>query len=128
MSNRTEAHITTAPVIRPLTYAEQAGHPPFDWNAFLDRALAGDVKPSGAEHEFASGLAQSWVTCACGNQCIAIPRSALTGMPNDDELQILGSDFFDDIRRGHWRSAKSILAAIEARSAALIAALTEPKP
>lgn len=36
----------------------------------------------------------SWVTCACGNLCAAIPRGAI-GSPLDHTLQELGRAFYD---------------------------------
>lgn len=75
------------------TYAEIKGEPPFDWNAFL------------AQDEFdlenleqAATLAECWVTCACGNQCEAIPRYP-DGTPIDRQLHQFGCDFYEAIEK-----------------------------
>lgn len=74
-----------------MTYAEQQGEMPFDWNEFLNRKVISD-----AEWEKADKLAVDWVTCACGNLCEVIPRLA-NGMPDDDELAWSGARFSDAI-------------------------------
>jgi hypothetical protein len=103
------------------TYAESKGKKPFDWNSFLDKAIAGKV---GAK-ALASAVvrSKSWVTCACGNMCDLIPRKEVgftQGCPLDDTLASLGVDFFDHVKDGRYKSAKKTLAAIERRSAKLI--------
>ena len=40
---------------------------------------------------------ESWCTCAVGNQCRVIPRWH-TGCPKDDELNILGTNFMNQIQ------------------------------
>jgi hypothetical protein len=110
--------MSTKPENPPVTYAETKGEKPFDWNAFLDAAEAGEI--TNIEHREAERLAGDWVTCACGNQCAAIPRRA-GGSPEDHELWDLGGSFALQIERQKYDRARGVLKAIEARSAALLA-------
>lgn len=99
------------------TYSEAQGIPAFDWNRFLDQAEQGKVTDDelwNARHQ-----SNDWVTCACGNQCAALPRNE-NGRPLDGELYTLGLDFADDIYEGHWSHARSVLSAIESRSSFLL--------
>lgn len=112
------------------SFAEQAGKKPFDWNAFLSKESYSDL-----ELEEAKGLSLTWITCACGNQCDAIPRNNM-GQPEDGDLIDLGLRFSMEIERmdrefftgGHgnpglWKSrdvAKEILILVEKRSAYLL--------
>jgi hypothetical protein len=99
------------------TYAEKEKQKPFDWNKFLDKAIAGDTTRN--EEAKAELLANDWVTCACGNQCAIIPRDE-EGEPIDEELQELGNDFSNHINDKDWEGAKRCLVDIESRSALLI--------
>lgn len=110
------------------TYAEATGHAPFDWNKWLDAAIADPDSIGKEEHDRVAGLSVKWVTCACGNQCAIIPRSeyvytveAGPGSPLDPELDDLGSDFHMAICSWEWIEAKEILRKIEARAAVVIA-------
>lgn len=103
---------------KQITYAEKQGEPPFDWNTFLDRAIAGEI--SFDEHNEAINLARHWVSCACGNQCDIIPRDRY-GNPLDTWLSILGARFSYRVSRSYFKEAKQTLSNIEARSAELIA-------
>jgi hypothetical protein len=107
------------------TFTEANGRKPFDWNAFLNQKHF-----TLAEMRIAQAKAESWVTCACGMQCAAIPRHP-KGMPMDLHLADLGEHFMDHINNmagasnGHLRSlhqqkAKDVLAKIETRAAELI--------
>ena len=74
------------------TYQEvQQPYKPFDWLAFfkMDEYDQDDL-------DAASTASGSWVTCACGNQCVAIPRDS-AGVPVDQELRALGFDFHNAI-------------------------------
>jgi hypothetical protein len=73
------------------TYAETNSKKPFDWNAFLNKP-----EHSFEELVLAEFLAGSWVTCACGSQCDAIPRTA-NGRPQDYFLKSYGMLFYDCI-------------------------------
>ena len=95
------------------TYAEARGVEPFDWWHALNNPEQYDP------HEL-DNRADSWVTCACGNQCDLLPRSKF-GEPDDPELHSLGIAFADQIHNQEWDAAKLVLADIEARSAELIA-------
>ena len=69
------------------TYTEHKGKESFDWNAFLNKETY-----TLEELINAKMLANSWITCACGNQCEIIPRNE-TGSPCDIILYELGLDF-----------------------------------
>lgn len=104
-----------------MTYAESQNKPPFDWNAELQKKINGE--------EFTVNkwelrdMACEWPTCACGNQCAAIPRNEYSGAPLDEKLRALGTEFYCRIVDSEWVSAKAILAEIEQRSAEILATL-----
>jgi hypothetical protein len=110
------------------TYTEVRGEKPFDWN----KALAPDFSEmSFRQMDKMHVLSKSWVTCAVGNQCAIIPRGRL-GVPQDSELEELGSEFHRIIRAMrvannrsdgniHRRDAIDVLRKIEKLSAILIA-------
>lgn len=100
------------------TYAETNKMKKFNWYKFLERAMKGKVSES--EIADAQDDAESWVTCAVGNQCSIIPRDAKGGGPLDDELYDLGCDFDTAIFDKKWEKAKKLLDKIEIRSALLI--------
>lgn len=95
-------------------YDETVNQVAFDWNKFLEEAT--QRHPNSDEHDRVTYLAESWMTCACGNQCAIIPRSAKNGSPNDAELCELGYQFYKSIQRGDWVEAKQYLKDIEARA------------
>lgn len=97
------------------TYSETQGKTFFDWNAFLKNP----PEKGSEEHYNAEVKSEDWVTCACGNLCDIIPRSH-TGCPIDNQLEILGGNFYIDITLGDWQKAKEMLVKIENRSAELI--------
>ena len=99
------------------TYVESQNQKPFNWNTFIKKAIA--VEVTKGEVKEATKLCQSWVTCACGNQCDAIPRNEL-GAPKDDYLQNLGMHFMYLIRDHEWIQAKDTLEEIECRSIKLL--------
>jgi hypothetical protein len=96
-------------------YAETKKSKKFDWKVELEKRLAKNLKPIPT----LSKKSKSWVTCACGNQCAAIPRKD-DGSPWDEELQELGTSFFYKVGDGNWQEALNILEKIENRSAILI--------
>jgi hypothetical protein len=114
---------------RDITYAEANGCRPFNWNEWLDRVIkAKSEVPScldfdntwDREYAIVVERAKSWVTCSCGNQCAIIPRDSYDGRPLDEELHHLGTKFYQAIKNGQWKGAKSALSKIEKRSAKLI--------
>lgn len=102
------------------TYTESKDRAPFDWRDFLKRAQAGEITHS--ENMKAEWLAGSWVTCACGVQCHAIPRN-FRGEPQDIRLADLGIYFLSRINMEDWGKASEILDSIEKRSAEILASL-----
>jgi hypothetical protein len=107
------------------TYAETQELQPFDWNSFLDRAIAGNLD----QGEWTDARARSamWPTCACGNQCESIPRQPGSGAPYDGRLRFLGAAFATDIRQGEFRKAKETLKAIEGRACEILEAMSPEK-
>ena len=101
-----------------ISYAEDNGRKVTDWNHVLD-----NWKTYSIDERWNFGtLSKSWVTCACGNQCDAIPRYE-TGMPKDKQLYDLGLVFTAEIMFGATTKAKATLEQIEARSIELLKAL-----
>jgi hypothetical protein len=100
------------------TYTEKQGQESFDWNNFLDNP----PEKGSEEHLKAVILSAEWVTCACGNLCDIIPRSKV-GTPMDDELEILGLNFNDEIIHYKLEDAKDTIFEIEKRSSEVIAGL-----
>lgn len=103
------------------TYAEEMGEQAFDWNRALDLAIARQpVDPKtwvGMQYRSAS-----WITCACGNQCAAIPRD-ISGAPIDLLLRVLGANFALQVGEEDWLGAKATLLAIESRAKELLSEL-----
>ena len=97
------------------TYSETQGKKIFDWNAFLENP----PERRSLRHRRATDLSGRWVTCACGNLCDIIPRSAF-GIPFDNELEMLGIRFHALIDDGEWENAKNTLNMIEKRSQEII--------
>lgn len=105
------------------TYASTNGKKDFDWNAYLDACILLEVP---ATHDMVI-KSQSWVTCACGNQCAALPR--VDGKPKDRKLAKLGMDFMRYMQlsemkpteaHSHLVNAKNTLHEIELRAELLL--------
>lgn len=111
--------ITKKALLTPFVLTER--RKPFDWNKFLNKKTI-----SKDEWHIAKELANSWVTCACGNQCAIIPRwNSITNNnspaePKDKKLNELGYRFNGDISLRYVEEAKETLKKIEARSTILI--------
>lgn len=99
-----------------LTHAEAEGEAKFDWFQAIDQKIKSRDKI--VDHELAH-KAQSWTTCACGNQCSVLERDK-EGEPKDEVLKQLGTDFYFAIAAPEWGKAKRILKKIEKRSTKLI--------
>jgi len=104
-----------------ITYSQKKLKGTINWTSFLAKAVAGKYTQDSHrfEYEFAIDKALSWVTCACGNQCAAIPRDK-KGMPDDWLLMDLGSEFARHIFTCKWGRAKRVLCMIEERSAVIL--------
>lgn len=89
----------------------------FDWFRELTKACL--KSPTEKEHENMSNLSASWVTCACGNICDALPRNE-KNVPEDSILKNLGCNFSDHIVDGEWLEAFKVLNLIESRVAILL--------
>ena len=101
------------------TYAESKNREPFNWNEFLDKAIANPDNIDPDLHMKARHSSSSWVTCACGNQCEIIERGYL-GKPEDEHLSHLCYLFDDQINDKEYVNAKETLKEIEKRSAYLL--------
>ena len=113
------------------SFAKKARRKPFDWNAFLEKAIKGDILSK--ERLLAERLSCSWVTCACGRQCDIIPRYKTDslyhaeGEPMDRQLSDLGIVFNNLIMDRDYKDAKTILGFIEKRSAKLVKEILKEK-
>lgn len=107
------------------TYAEARDLKVFDWVAYLTL-----LDPTPEQKREAFSNATCWVTCACGNQCDALPRY-YDGEPKDRILSKLGFEFADNIgdicdakskreREHAQRDAMKTLVAIEQRAARVL--------
>lgn len=105
------------------TYYEEATYneEPIDWFRLLDRikSLDKDSKEYRILYNRMNRLAGRWVTCACGNQCAAIPRSG-EGEPLDLKLYNLGLQFPSYISTEDYDGAIDILHQIETRSSEIL--------
>ncbi len=86
----------------------------FDWFTALSQPHI-----NSAAWERLSILSSKWTTCACGNQCVIIPRD-YCGNPLDSKLALLGVKFAQCVEARDAESALATLYAIEQRSAYLI--------
>src|SRR5690606_691033 len=109
-------------------YEEQTDEEkPFDWfEALTEVDMLSDPNIKGYDYEKFSTyhdrlleLSNSWVTCACGNQCALIPRR-LEGDPVDEELNVLGRQFAIQIAGFRYHHAIEILHKIEERSSQIL--------
>lgn len=69
------------------SYTEDKGYKPFNFLKFLKKK-----KFSFNETYEAMRQAKSWPTCACGVQCVILPRDT-DGRPNDGILEGFGIQF-----------------------------------
>lgn len=77
------------------SYSELHSEAPFNWAKALSRPVA---EIDEEETLDMSVRAESWVTCAVGNQCQTILRKPW-GEPTDEELSILGVEFANTLDR-----------------------------
>jgi len=69
-------------------------------------------------------LAESWVTCACGEQDPRIPRCEEDGFaPVDEKLRCLGLMFADDVGHRNIERARRTLLLIDKRADEILKAL-----
>lgn len=94
---------------------------PTEWNWY--EALAEKPAAGSMLHQVMRVLSNCWITCACGQQCRALPRST-SGAPKDSLLLALGHRFVVDVRKADWDTAADTLGQIEARTAQLLAEMT----
>lgn len=105
-----------------ITYAETKHNKEFDWYKALRKATKGQL--DHFEINDLKKLASNWITCACGNLCAAIPRN-IQGEPIDDDLQILGSAFYNKVNAELWDDAIEVLHEIEARSIQIMSEMNQ---
>ena len=89
----------------------------FNWYTELNKAI--EAEPSDERCKDLKNRASSWVTCACGQLCKALPRDG-GGMPDDMRLAKFGICFTDCIYNKNWPDARIVLDKIEARSTELL--------
>ena len=78
-----------------------------------------EAKKTGKFTEDQRSKAASWVTCACGKQDKFIPRNSF-GAPIDKRLDMLGLDFYRNVRDACPYTAEETLAFIERRAAEIL--------
>jgi len=73
----------------------------FNWFLFLDQPAENISLQALNKAEL---LASSWVTCACGQLCKALPRGTSNSFsePKDQELSELGYKFHDEIEAARY--------------------------
>ena len=125
---KTEEATEKKPVNLALqSFAESRGEDVFDWNKFLDEAIAG----KDMEEELlkkAHRYANSWVTCGCGQLCAVLPRKHIEPYAPLDPILESSGTLFSKLIVGHkWADAKWVLQDIERRSAYLIPIAIEQK-
>lgn len=105
------------------TYAESKGYEPFDWNKALNRKSISEKQWIEME-----ARAERWTTCACGNQCNAIPRY-FDGIPRDEVLATLGGSdaFLGAIYDRDAKQAKIWLSLIEFRAAQILQEINDKR-
>ncbi|MGB0972750.1 MAG: hypothetical protein ACPGVG_17600, partial [Mycobacterium sp.] len=86
--------------MKRTAYAEEHGEWVYDWHAILWNIEHGLC--TGDELREWRNASSDWVTCACGNQCAAIPRYGeggyyTKGAPRDAQLRGLGAEFCERI-------------------------------
>lgn len=88
-----------------------------------------EARARGSRNNKDIKLAGNWVTCACGEQDVRIPRgigcgcSCCKNMPEDTVLQELGGRFAVAVYANDFDEATRLLAAIEGRAAVILAEL-----
>jgi hypothetical protein len=93
------------------TYTQNKQATVIDWRAALtNEPINWDTLGSASS---------MWVTCACGNQCVIIPRDE-SGRPLDTDLVYLGNAFHEFITNQNAEMALLTLTDIEERSEWLI--------
>jgi hypothetical protein len=98
------------------TYCESKGYEFFNWNKALDNP----PESGSITHENMCKMAESWVTCACGNICTELPRLS-NGAPQDDILRGLGGMFTSAVKLCNWDCARTLLDEIESRASEVLA-------
>src|SRR4051812_47695755 len=98
----------------------------WDWIRFLRGAV--EREPDLRVVLEAQTLADQWPTCACGQLCKDLPRlerGEMVGVPNDQELRILGCDFASAVRFSDWPLALEVFEKIEQRTSELLRVLPD---
>lgn len=75
-----------------------------DWNSEIKKVRIRNLD----KLEDLSYLSENWVTCACGNQCAAIPRIQsvpFMGRPKDQHLAELGTIFAEIMKNLYFHAA-----------------------
>ena len=99
------------------TYSEVKNRHKFDWNYAIKH-------PDEFGEDELLEKAESWVTCATGNQCASIPRDGI-GAPRDEILKGLGELFTVTIQEGAFDWAGKVLKRIEERTTEILIEMGE---
>ena len=89
----------------------------FNWFTELDNAIK--TEPTAERYQYLFVMAGSWVTCACGELCKALPKGR-NGQPEDPYLFANGAEFSDAVQNKDWFYAKIILERIEKKTIKLL--------
>ena len=111
------------------TYAETHSKWIYDWPQIIDDLEHDRYDDEGKFEVY--DAASNWPTCACGNQCAALPRDE-EGCPVDKVMEKLGGQFFWSIgslmasstklqREVHASRARHYMGLIEDRARKLLA-------
>lgn len=113
-----------------MKYVEAHNGKPINWHAELHdiKKLYWEAKKENtvdkwreydAKLDYLKMHSSSWVTCACGNQCVIFERNR-HGQPKDYHLSELGQNFYMDIKMEEFDVAEETLIEIEKRSSYLL--------
>ena len=95
------------------SYAQVNGHQVVDWRKELQLLI------EGKESKVDLGLAQEWKTCYVGQQSEMIEREDI-GIPDDEILGTLGSNFTDKVVKEEFEEALVYCDMIDIRIAYLL--------
>ncbi|QMV49831.1 MAG: hypothetical protein [Cryophage ML09] len=89
----------------------------FNWFTELDNAIK--AEPTDDKFFDLERRASSWVTCACGELCKALPKGR-NGQPENSYLYASGAEFTDAVHNKDWFYATIILERIEKKTIELL--------
>lgn len=112
-----------------LRFMEALGFSKFDpsnWDWF--KYLEASKKTQEKYHREAVDKSESWVTCAVGQECKALPRyDGYTNAPADSKSRLLGLQFMQAIQGSDFEVALNLLHSIEKRTVELLSQIALEK-